>query len=208
MKSTISTEEKIIQAAIKEFSTHGFAGARIDRIAKIAKVNKAMIYYHYKSKEKLYESILSIHTDGIYSFVQNIIPDGKADINQIYSLISIFIEYLNSLGPEFIKIMLGEFASGGKYIKKFIFPKLIGPVSSLLVTNMIREIEKKTIKPINPYYTFLQIIGSIVFFNMMKIALKGTDLHDILYSGNYGEKFKDNLIEILKHGIELEEDGQ
>jgi AcrR family transcriptional regulator len=203
-----TTEEKIIEAAIKEFSEYGFAGARIDRIAKTAKVNKAMIYYHFKGKEKLYESILSIHTNGIHSFVQNIMPDGKADINQIYSLITKFIEYLDGLNPEFIKIMLGELASGGKYIKKFIFPKLIAPVSSLLIENLSKEIKKKTIRPINPFYTYQQIIGSIMFFVIMKVAFKGTELHDMLYSGNYAEKYRDNLIEIIKHGIELKEDGQ
>lgn len=202
------TEEKILEAAIKEFSEHGFAGARIDRIAKTAKVNKAMIYYFFKGKEKLYESILSIHVKSISGFVQNIMPDGKADINQIYSLITKFFEYLNGFSPEFIKILLGELASGGKYIKKFIFPKLIGPVSSILVENLIREIDNKTIRPVNPYYTYLQIIGSIMFFIIMKVALKGTTLHDILYSENYAEKFKDNLIDIVKHGIEAKEKVQ
>jgi TetR/AcrR family transcriptional regulator len=202
-----TTEEKILNAAIKEFSEYGFAGARIDRIAKIAKINKAMIYYHYKSKEKLYEAILSIHTDGIQNFVKNVIPDGKADINQIYTLIAKFIDYLNGFGPEFIKIMLGEFASGGKYIRKFIFPKLIGPMSSLIIESINREIERKTIKPIHPYYTFQQIIGSIIFFNIMRVAFIETPLHDILYSGNYQEDFRDNLIEIIKHGIELKENA-
>ncbi len=203
-----TTEEKIIQAAIKEFSEYGFAGARIDRIAKTAKINKAMIYYHFKGKEKLYESVMSIYTCAIHGFVQNIIPDGKADINQIYSLISKVIEYLDSLGSDFVKIMLGEFSSGGKYIRKFIFPTLIAPISSILIENMIREIDKKTIRPINPYYTYLQIIGSIVFFNIIKIAIKGTPLHDILYKENYVEKFKNNLIEVVKHGIEAKENEQ
>lgn len=198
-----TTEERIIKTAIKEFAEHGFAGARIDRIAKNAKVNKAMIYYHFKSKEKLYESILSFHTEGIQNFVKSIIPDGKADINQIYSLISHFIDYLNNLGPEFVKIMLGEFASGGKYIRKFIFPNLIAPLSSLLIENINREIERKNIKSVHPFYTFQQIIGSVIFFNIMKVALKGTELHDILYSGNYVDEFKNNLISIIKHGIEI-----
>lgn len=197
-----STEEKVIKAAIKEFAEHGFAGARMDRIAKNAKVNKAMIYYHYKSKEKLYEAILSIHTEGIHNFVKNIIPNGEADINQIYSLISNFLEYLNNLGPEFIKIMIREFASGGKYIRSFVFPKLIAPLSSLLIENIVKEIERKSIRAVHPFYTFQQIIGSIIFFNLMKVAFKGTELHDILYQGNYLEEFRDNLISIIKYGIE------
>ena len=46
-----------MEAAIDEFAEHGFSGARVDRIAHRAGVNKAMIYYHFSSKEKLYQSI-------------------------------------------------------------------------------------------------------------------------------------------------------
>ncbi len=200
-----SSEKRIEKAAITEFAQHGFAGARIDRIAGSAKVNKAMIYYHFKSKEKLYESVLSIYTEGIHGFIRDIIPDGKADMNQIYSLISRLLDHLHDLGPEFIKILLGEFASGGKYIRKFIFPKLIKPISSLMIENINREIERKNIRPVHPYYTFQQIMGSLIFFNVMKITLKGTELHDILYSGNYVEEFRNNLISIIKQGIEIKE---
>ena len=38
----------------KEFSTHGLSGARTDRIAESAKVNKALLYYYFKSKQGLY----------------------------------------------------------------------------------------------------------------------------------------------------------
>lgn len=54
-----TTGEKIIKAAQREFAQYGYEGARVDRIAQKAKINKAMIYYHYKSKENLYESLLS-----------------------------------------------------------------------------------------------------------------------------------------------------
>ena len=45
-------------AAAAEFAARGFAGANVDRIARAARVNKAMIYYHFKSKAALYREIL------------------------------------------------------------------------------------------------------------------------------------------------------
>ena len=48
----------ILAAAALEFAARGFAGARVDRIARRAKVNKAMLYYHFKSKERLYRTLL------------------------------------------------------------------------------------------------------------------------------------------------------
>lgn len=50
------TRARILDAALTEFSTQGLAGARTERIAKAAGVNKALLYYYFESKEKLYEA--------------------------------------------------------------------------------------------------------------------------------------------------------
>ena len=47
------TREKLLLAAIAEFSAHGEAGARIDRVAERAGVNKRMIYAYFGNKEGL-----------------------------------------------------------------------------------------------------------------------------------------------------------
>jgi TetR/AcrR family transcriptional regulator len=48
------TQKRILRAAVQEFSTHGLSGARTDRIAEAARVNKALLYYYFKSKLGLY----------------------------------------------------------------------------------------------------------------------------------------------------------
>src|SRR5436190_23918806 len=50
--------EQILHAAALEFAERGYAGARVDRIARRARVNKAMLYYHFSSKERLYRTLL------------------------------------------------------------------------------------------------------------------------------------------------------
>jgi len=52
------TRQKILTAAIREFSAHGLAGARTDAIADAAKVNKALLYYYFKGKNALYTAAL------------------------------------------------------------------------------------------------------------------------------------------------------
>src|ERR1700733_9214724 len=52
------TRKAILRAAIREFSDHGLAGARTDRIAESAKVNKALLYYYFKSKHGLYAAAI------------------------------------------------------------------------------------------------------------------------------------------------------
>jgi TetR/AcrR family transcriptional regulator len=52
------TRKAILRAAICEFSAHGLAGARTDAIAESAKVNKSLLYYHFKSKSGLYAAAI------------------------------------------------------------------------------------------------------------------------------------------------------
>src|SRR5579863_5091533 len=51
---SFETRARILDAALREFSSLGMAGARMDQIAAAAGVNKALLYYHFDSKENLY----------------------------------------------------------------------------------------------------------------------------------------------------------
>jgi TetR/AcrR family transcriptional regulator len=54
------TRSRILEAALTEFAAHGLAGARTEQIAGAAGVNKALIYYYFESKEKLYAATLEM----------------------------------------------------------------------------------------------------------------------------------------------------
>ncbi len=58
MSENSSTQNKIIQAAIDEFSDYGFDGARVARIAKRAGVSQALLYYNYPSKQAILDEII------------------------------------------------------------------------------------------------------------------------------------------------------
>ncbi len=54
------TRGRILDAALREFAVHGLSGARTERIAEAAGVNKALLYYYFDSKEKLYAAALEM----------------------------------------------------------------------------------------------------------------------------------------------------
>ena len=56
--STSVSRDRVFAAAAAEFAARGYAGANMDRIARAARLNKAMIYYHFRSKAALYREIL------------------------------------------------------------------------------------------------------------------------------------------------------
>src|ERR1700675_4545550 len=53
------TRERILAAALREFSDKGFAGARVDRIARLARINKRMLYHYFGNKAHLFREILT-----------------------------------------------------------------------------------------------------------------------------------------------------
>jgi len=55
------TRAAILSAAEQVFAKAGLAGARTDDIAAAAGVNKALLYYYFKSKRGLYEAVLDDH---------------------------------------------------------------------------------------------------------------------------------------------------
>jgi len=64
-----SVRERILRAATEEFAEHGFAGARINRIAEAAGANKQLIYHYFQSKDGIYAAVLaemltSMHDSG------------------------------------------------------------------------------------------------------------------------------------------------
>jgi len=52
------TRERILAAALKEFSGKGFTGARVDAIARRAAINKRMLYHYFRDKEGLFREVL------------------------------------------------------------------------------------------------------------------------------------------------------
>jgi AcrR family transcriptional regulator len=51
------TQQRILNAALLEFAREGFDGARVDEIARRARINKRMLYHYFGNKEDLYREI-------------------------------------------------------------------------------------------------------------------------------------------------------
>jgi len=165
-----------------------------------------MIYYHFKSKEALYERILKDLLDGIYSYVASIVPKDASPLDELYVILDNYMNYINALDQNYIRIMLREISSGGKYFRKIGIPVLVMPMMKLVFEIVGRAKEAGQIRDIVPHYTMLQVVGGIVFFNLIKTTMKGSDIYDLVFHENYLQEFKENFMGILKHGIEKKEE--
>lgn len=67
MTKADETKARILDAALVEFSTHGVAGARVDRISAAADCNKNLLYVYFGSKENLFLTVLEQHLVRVYA---------------------------------------------------------------------------------------------------------------------------------------------
>jgi len=59
------TRARILSAALRQFSQNGLAGARTEQIAEDAGVNKALLYYYFRSKDELYTAAIEMVVESV-----------------------------------------------------------------------------------------------------------------------------------------------
>jgi len=110
-----TSRDRLLAAAATEFAARGFDGAKVDRIARLAHVNKAMLYYHFKNKAALYRAILSDVFTALATAVARSRTAGGPPDEQIRRFIRAIADE-TAARPHFPSIWLREMAEGGRHL--------------------------------------------------------------------------------------------
>src|ERR1700682_4321218 len=86
----------ILNAAAKEFAAHGIAGARTDAIAREAGVNKALLYYYFRDKEKLYGAVLDSAFSGMKANVFQVLDSDLPPREKIMAYVGAYFDFIAS----------------------------------------------------------------------------------------------------------------
>lgn len=117
---SIDTEKAILDAARKVFITKGFHGARMQEIADEAGINKALLHYYFRSKEKLFQQILkdtfSVFFPKMLMFVSN---ESVSFQEKIAEFVRSYIELI-SLNPFIPAFLVSEMHQNPKGVANFI----------------------------------------------------------------------------------------
>ena len=169
---------RILAAAAVEFAERGFAGARVDRIARRAKVNKAMLYYHFKSKEALYRTLLrqmfSRAADHLRAIAAlDTAPGDKVD-RAIAGMAALIEEH-----SFFPAIMLREVAEGGAHLDRATLTALAN-VPRLVGAIVQEGVASGVFRPVNPVFAYFSMLAPVLFFMAgAPIRNELSDLHVI-----------------------------
>src|SRR5215831_7751151 len=106
---------RIVAAAAKEFAARGYAGGSVDRIARAARLNKAMIYYHFASKAALYREILNDMFGAVHARIAAVAASPASPADKIRAYVAGIAREAEAR-PHFPPIWLREIAEGGRHI--------------------------------------------------------------------------------------------
>ncbi len=157
-----TSRARLLAAAAEEFAARGFAGANVDRIAKAARVNKAMIYYHFKSKAALYREILR----EMFAAVATDVAAVNASDAEPADKISAFVEAIASAAearPHFPPIWFREIAEGGTHLDAGTLAHVTSVVKTL--GRIVQEGHSKgRFERMNPMLIHAGIIGPLLLY--------------------------------------------
>jgi AcrR family transcriptional regulator len=93
MRQGADTKEKILQTALVAFSRYGYEGARMEKIASEVGINKASLYFHFKSKEEIFRVLFSRIVEKYEASLTRMLEN--ANETTVYDrLVSFYREYL------------------------------------------------------------------------------------------------------------------
>ncbi len=124
------TRERLLTAAAGEFAARGFAGASVDRIALSARVNKAMIYYHFASKAALYQEILGDMFAAVGTRIRSVAASDASPSAKLARFVEAIADEAEAR-PHFPPIWFREIAEEGAHLEEGTLREMAGIVQTL-----------------------------------------------------------------------------
>ncbi len=160
-----ATRARLLETARIEFVTHGLNGARVDRIAAQAGVNKNLIYHYFGSKDDLYLEVLESIYAGLRARQQDEDLRSKPPREAMMQLVGNTFDHFVAT-PDLIRLMSVENIHFGQHLKrskavKPLYRGLIDTLESLLRRGQDSGVFRPNVDAVDLY---LSISGLAYFF--------------------------------------------
>ena len=158
------TETKILQAAEKEFFEKGYAGARTASIAEAAGVTHAMLHYYFRTKDKLFERIVSEKINKLGDIVLSAIGDSNLPLeDRIRQGVERHFDFI-SANRDLPRFIVNEVLTGPEIVRT-IGTSIQNIVNNVL-SNLQHEIDEYAAKGLCLHIDARMLLIDIVSLNV------------------------------------------
>lgn len=190
---------RILAAALAEFAERGFAGARVEAIARRAQANKALLYYHVGDKRALYEAVIT-GAQGRALGALAASPAGSSPVDRFRTVVANLSEALGS--PELDRLILREIASGGANLPDGALEG-IGRIFAAVRHAVEEGRSEKQFRAVDPALVHFLMVGGLMFMTAgrpVRERLSRRGLLPVTGERTPGE-LAESIADLLIHGL-------
>lgn len=153
------SRSRLLAAATAEFSARGYDGVSVDRIARRAHLNKAMVYYHFGSKEGLYREMLREIFRAVGTRMREIADAPDRPTEKLQRLVAAFAEEI-ARRPQFPAVMMREMVEHGAHLDAESIRQLL--VIPLTFAEVLGEgVAAGDFRPVDPMLAYFSVLGPV-----------------------------------------------
>lgn len=174
------TEKAILDAARRVFTQRGFAAARMDEIAKAAGINRALLHYYFRSKDKLFDLVFAQRAREFFLGLVGIIRGPGNLEEKIRAIVAHDIDMIRSQ-PDLPIFIMQELTQHPDRLIRMAAESGANPSQMMKAFTMaVKEaIAKKQIRPIDPGQLLIHVMSLCVYPFIAKPMVKAVqDLDD------------------------------
>ncbi len=156
------TKAIILKAAERIFAETGLAGARTDAIAESAGINKAMLYYYFKSKQGLYRAVLEANVEEFRRRAEEVLshegPAGLLILNYVGNHFDFLSEH-----PYYARLFQHLLMTDDRNLARIVETHLV-PMSKKVIALIEQGVRSGEFRPLDARHTAMSLIALTVFY--------------------------------------------
>lgn len=193
-----ATVRRIVAAAERIFAERGLAGARTDEIARAARVNKALLYYYFGSKENLHRFVLEQLFSQLLVAVEYAPAADALPREQLLAYVNGYFDFVSG-HPNYPRLVQREVMDSGKHLS-WIVQRYFRPLHQRLSRAIEAGIAAGDFRPVDPHHTVLTIIAMTVFYFAAAPVLSEMWGRDALLPQAVAARRR-TILDFLEHGL-------
>jgi len=194
----LTTARRIVSAAEEIFAEQGLAGARMDEIARAAKVNKALLYYYFRSKEELHRFVLEALFSQLRAGVAGQDAATPSPRKRLSALVDNFFDFVRQ-HPNYPRLVQRALLNRGPNLD-WIVSEYYRPLHSQLVRTIEEGISAGEFRRVDARNTAFSVISIMVFYFAAAPVLSRILGHDALRPPEVAKR-RLAVQDFLEHGL-------
>jgi TetR/AcrR family transcriptional regulator len=192
------TVQRILRTAEGVFAEQGLAGARIDAIARAARVNKALLYYYFGSKEALHRATLEMLFTELRAQAGTALERPAAPAEQVLGYVNGFFDFVLA-HPNYPRLVQREVMGRGPGLA-WIVQEYFQPLYRRLTVAVRGGAESGSFRRVDPPQTVLTIIAMTAFYFAAAPVLAELWQCDPLTPARVAAR-RQAVLDFLEHGL-------